>query len=431
MAKRTEVTMPDDAAPETTAERFREFCDNLPEEAMVSIALRRFPHRYTPDVSDIESLPAPAFQPTLDGIQEEIRRRCGPGKYRMWVRYTDPMTKKPIIVSPMFTLAPTASDYAAAGAGEPAGSESDGNIQETLDRISRAARIKAQATELSALKSVVDGPPAVAGNSMQDTLDLLVKAKAVLGGGDQTAEAIRLVSALKDLFPSGHTADPLDGLDKMLSIVEKLRAVGAPAGDRSTWVEVADLVFTHGATLVEKLAPYLPALLQSGAAAVSTVRAAGPVPPAAPAVPILGAPAGAPALANPPAAGAPTAAQDAGINVKALLDSLGGDTTKADRVRGLLDLIWFEQELGPIADDLTESLGWVVDYAEKHCPGILGSLTTLSDEEALSLWYIWDARPRFGGDRARAYFARLLAFARETPAGESMSDTVAPAGGTP
>ena len=395
MRKQTEAPIPEDAAPETTAERFREFCERLPEEAMVSVALRRFPHRYTPMVDEIETLPAPAFMPSLDIMQEEIRRRCGPGKYRMWIRYTDPGTKKSTIVSPMFTLAPTETDYMAPagdGAPAPAGVESDSNIQETLDRISRAARIKAQATELSALRAVVDGPPA--GGSVAETLDLLVKFQAATGGRtDATAEAVKLLAAMRDLLPGAKPTDPLDGLDKMLGIVEKLRAAGAPAGERSTWIEVADLLMTHGAGLVERLAPYLPALLQSGAQAVSTVRAAGPVPPVAPVAPGLGAPAGAPALANPPVP------PDRGaLNLEAIRASVGGDARKGGRLARFLDLAYLEYETlrerneSPSGQEAEGAYVGLADFLDRHCPGLAGSLLTMPLADRLALWGAWDGR---------------------------------------
>ena len=394
MAKRTETPQPDDAAPETTAERFREFVENLPEEAMVSIALRRFPCRYTPNVADIESLPPPAFQPSLEAMQDDIRRRCGPGKYRMWIRYTEPQTKKPILVSPMFTLPPTEADYLPPqGEPAPVGLESDGNIQETLDRLTRAARIKAQASELSALKAAVDGPPA-GGQSVAETLDLLVKFQTAMGGRtDATAEAVKLLAAMRDLLPGAKPTDPLDGLDKMLGIVEKLRAAGAPAGERSTWIEVADLLMTHGAGLVERLAPYLPALLQSGAQAVSTVRSAGPVPPVAPVAPGLGAPAGAPALANPPVP------PDRGaLNPEAIRASVGGDARKGGRLARFLDLAYLEYETlrerneSPGSQEAEGAYVGLADFLDRHCPGLAGSLLTMPLADRLALWGAWDGR---------------------------------------
>jgi hypothetical protein len=58
---------------------FEAFCETIPSDATVSVQLYRLPSEYAPRVMRREKLPPVMFATEQSDMEEDVRRRYGPG----------------------------------------------------------------------------------------------------------------------------------------------------------------------------------------------------------------------------------------------------------------------------------------------------------------------------------------------------------------
>lgn len=273
------------AAPELEPGEIREsflaFVDSIPADGQISVALRRFPHVYTPQVSAEETLAPVGFQQDLEAMQAEIRSRYGPGKYKLYLRFTDPTSRARRMVSPQFILAPSADDYGgahdldAAAVGNP--------VRVALDRLTQAAEVKAQAAEVAALESVVSGTGGK-GGALADFAQLATVFKALQP--PPPPSMLDQLTALRAAgFPvfsqgGGGAAETIAMIREVVTLKDTLG--GGAGGPGGFWDFAGEVVRTLGPNIGEILGNLNTILGQLKATTPAPAAAPGPMPSANP-----------------------------------------------------------------------------------------------------------------------------------------------------
>lgn len=381
-------------------DEFLQFVGTLPADSTIGVNLTRVPHKYTPDLMEAEHLAPPEFRPDLQEMMEEVRERYGPGKYRLYIRHTDPLTRKRKMVRPVFLLGkdPRAVPLEA----ELAGAPGPDPIRAAMDRLSSAAQLQAEASELRALQDAVAGK--AAGPPAADPVEQTRKMIEIVKSAVPNVDLVKLL-----LERAAPAASETPKFSEMLATAREFITLsrefgGGTGGGQSAWAELV-------LGLVKELGPYLPAI---AAALRHTTDRGAPVP-AAPAEPSPAPVPGPPQV--PPPAAAPALESPApvpgGIQWATLLRAVNGDALKADRLRSAL--LAAMVEMG--APEETWPDGWdrTIDFCEAHLPGFLGSLLELEPARVWEAWVTWLPAHQ-GNPRARGWVDGLLDRAK-MPAG--------------
>jgi len=244
----------------------------------------------------------------------------------------------------------------------------------------RAVNLKAQAVELGALGALADagtGPaaaaPAAAVSNLKEMLELARMLQPdVLGTLRTAVEMVRGTGAPA----GGGTLEQLSALEKVAGIVERFAGGGGGAAKSGAW-DFAIEALRQVAPMVPAL---LPALVQVAIARGGAAPAPGPAP--------------APAVPGPPA---PVTALPRDVSTlppgsDPVLTAVEGDAAKAERLRNLLNVTWWE--MGTATDPEAREGGFerVADLADAHLPGLVEQLHKLGPEAAWQLWMTLDPR---------------------------------------
>jgi len=324
------------AAPELEPGEIREsflaFVESIPADGQISVSLRRFPHAYTPQVSAEETLAPVGFQEDLEAMQAEIRSRYGPGKYKLYLRFTDPSTRARKMVSPSFILAPSAEDYTAGRELERA--PEDNPVQVALHRLTQAAEVKAQAAEVAALESVVSGTGGK-GGALSDFAQLATVFKALQPPAPPSM--LDQLTAMRAAgFPVFSQGAGGGGPAEMIALVREVVSLketlgGGAGGPGGFWDFAGEVVRMIGPNIGEILAN-----LNSVLGQLKTAPPAAPVP-----MPSANPPADMLAPApEPPAVEAAT-----GPDAAACLEAMKGDTDNARLLGAVLSAAYVESGL--------------------------------------------------------------------------------------
>lgn len=362
------------------ASSWARFLASVPIESRVTTTLRRYPCKYTPDVTEEETLPGPAFSESLEAMQVEVRRMAGPGKYLLMVRSDGAGDKKKIRLQKVwFTLPPLDREEPAryAEAPNPA-DEADAAVDDTLARLARAANVQSRARELTALSAAVGGGAAAPAGSVSDTLQLVKALREIMPAPASLNDTLTMLKTAREVFaPAADGSGALDGIAKVLDIAQKLNTGGAPGAARDRWADILDVVLSHGATFIQALGPMLPAIVQAAKGGGVPAGPAATNPPTVPAAPAV-----AGALGEP--------ADPAGPSVETLLPHVDGDPERAARLRAFLDLVVLEASLPPAQWE--DGHGRAAEFADVHLPGFGNNLLTLDPSALAALWGTLDPR---------------------------------------
>ncbi len=385
------------AVPETTegdqdrsAEAFSEFIKSMPEDARITTGLRRLPSYVHPQVTEPEHLPSPAFMPDLGQMQEEVRRRYGPGRYRLYVTMKNERGKHERFAGPIFFLAPTPEEEA----GEIMPGERDrpaDPLDDALDRMASTAERESKAKVVAILQGKAE-PTAAGKGGLEEMRAWIEVLRAVM---PQQPDAITLLKNMRDLIaPAGAQATTPDAtlnmIEKTVSILQGLG--GGEGGSRRSAMEV---VVSGIVELARSWGPYLPAVVKALASVQQQVRAGGPAPPAAPAVP----PADVTKIAEPQ-----------GPAAEILARAVGEDPGKQLALGTLLNIAFLEMQTRPPSlQDADDSYGRVADFAEARLPGFCGDLVKMTPEQVWGLWVTLDPRVQ-RLEQASAWLSGFLAY---------------------
>lgn len=380
-----------------SAEAFGEFVRSMPEDARITTGLRRLPSYVHPQVTEPEHLPAPQFMPDLGQMQEEVRRRYGPGRYRLYVTMKNERGKTERFAGPVFFLAPTPAEEAG---GEFLPEERErpmDPLDSALDKLGRAAETESKARAVAILQGKQQPEPAKTGlDEMRAWVEVL---RAVM---PQQPDAITLLKNLRDLIvPAGAQANTPDATLNMIEkTVSILQGLGGEGGARRSTTEV----LVNGIVeLARSWGPYLPAVVKAVAQVQQQVRAGGPVPPAVPQPP------------TPKAVEGPTA--------DLLARAVGDDPVKQLALATLLNITFLEMQTRPPSlQDADDSYARVADFAEARMAGFCGDLVKMTPEQVWTLWVSLDARVQ-GLEHAGPWLTGFLGYlAAPAPSEEGGQD---------
>jgi hypothetical protein len=354
------------------AETFDAFLGSVPDTDRITVSLRRLPSYITPHVSAQESLPPPGFQTNLEAMEGEVRARYGPGRYKLWVRWRHPETRtKDRMTAPEFTLAPVAEDFAQ-GKGEPAGDHVDTSetVQDSLGHLARAAKIQAQATELSALRSAVSGP---APTGAPDNLTQMKLMTEILKNLAPHTDPMTMLKTAKELFAPSTPHDPagtLTLLDKLGDVLQKFAGEGGASRSEGFW--------TFATEAMRHVGPNLPAILDVAARVLAQTRPSATDGAQPPAIPSPGSPVGKALPENSPQ----------GI----ARELTGGDPHALLALSTWLNMAMVEVS-GPLATTLPQDgYGLLFDYLDTHLPIVLQRWAAAPAEAVWTVWSVLDPR---------------------------------------
>jgi hypothetical protein len=369
---RTETEAPEGATQERSpAESFDAFLESVPDTDRVTVSLRRMPSYITPDVTTQESLPPPVFQSDLEAMQGEVRRRYGPGRYKLWVRWRHPETRnKDRITAPEFTLAPVEEDFSPIK-GEPAADAGDtaGAVQDSLAHLARAAKIKAQATELGALRMAVDGGPAsaVPADPLAQLSQLATVFKAIMPQDNSLA---MLVKAKEILAPAAaqDPAGTLSLLDKLGDVLQKFAGEGGASRSEGFW--------SFATEAMRVLGPNLPGILDVASQVLARSQAGGVSTPVAPSIP---------------------AATEARPLPENSPQAIVRELTGGDPHAHLALVTWLNMALVEVSGLMATTnpqngYSLLLDYLDSHLPWILQRWESAPPESVWSVWSTLDPR---------------------------------------
>jgi len=376
MKRKADAAPPESGTQERSpVEAFDAFVESVPDADRVTVSLRRMPSYITPQVTALESLPAPVFQQDLEAMQQEIRSRHGPGRYKLWVRWNHPQDrKKNRVTAPEFTLAPVAEDFApgkAEATVDPGGTAEA--VQDSLAHLARAARIQAQATELGALRKAVDGAPATAtADPLAQLSQLATLFKAMLPADNSLAMLAKAKELLAPASAQDHVGT-LTLLDKLGDVLVKFSGEGGASRSEGFWTFATEALRTLG--------PNLPAILDVAARVMAQTR------PSA-----TGATDGAP----PPAIPSPTTAAGKALpenSPQAIAKELtGGDPHALLALSTWLNMALVELS-GPLAATMPQDgYGLLLDYLDTHLPMVLQRWADASPDAVWTVWTVLDPR---------------------------------------
>ena len=333
---------------------FEDFVDSLPAEGQVKVSLKRTPSDLHPGLT----MPASLFPPPRIGafpdMQEEVARRFGPGEYSITVLWYGPGGRKDRRIS---RPQPFRIESGDAGPGEPL-PDLPPEREPPPDLRATVARVLSQRADQAEL----DQAARLAG----------LNPAAILPPVDQTEQLVKLLGAMKAMFPPQAPVAPVEAgglvgmFKEVLGFVRELAPDGGPAP--SFW----SALVPHLVDLMKSWGPYLPqvasALAQAKAAAGVPVVV--PVPEMAPQPP-------------PQLAGAPDAA---------LAPLTGGDPMLTLALRAFLDMAFLECRKPHMADSARESYGLLADYCDANFHQLLGYLVSCPPADLFANWCALDAR---------------------------------------
>jgi hypothetical protein len=387
------------------AETFDAFLGSVPDTDRITVSLRRLPSYITPHVSQQESLPPPGFQTNLEAMETEVRARYGPGRYKLWVRWRHPETRtKDRMTAPEFTLAPVADDFIQ-GRGEPAEHpDTSETVQDSLGHLARAAKIQAQATELSALRSAVSGP---APTSAPDTLGQMKLMTDILKNLAPHTDPMTMLKTAKELFGPSTPHDPagtLSLLDKLGDVLQKFGGEGGASRSEGFWGFATEAMRHVGPNLdrIVDVALRVLVQMQTGAAGAS--------------VGIDGAPA--PAISSPISGGKSLPENSPQAIARELT---GGDPHALLALQTWLNMALVELS-GPLAATMPQDgYGLLLDYLDTHLPVMVQRWGAAPADAVWTVWTTLDPRI-LQIPAARLWLDGLLQAAKapaETPPGGS------------
>lgn len=353
-------------------ESFAEFIRSMPEEARITVGLRRLPSYVHPQVTEPEHLPAPQFQPDLGLMQEDVRRRYGPGRYRLYVNMKNAQGRTERFTGPVFFLAPTPEEESGEIIDER--ERPMDPLDSALDRMASTAERESKAKVVAILQGKAE--PSAAGKGLDEMKAWIEVLRAVL---PQPTDPITLLKNMRDLIapPGVPGATP----DATLTMIEKtvgiLQGLGVGGGEGGARRSIAEVVVSGIVDLARSWGPYLPAVVKALASVQQQVRTGGPVPPATPSVP---------APEQPKPLEAPTA--------DLLARAVGEDQAKQLAMGTLLSMALVEMQTVAMGDPLAleDSYERVADFAEARLPGLCGDLVKMTPEQVWTLWVSLDGR---------------------------------------
>jgi len=363
------------AQEQSPAEGFDAFLQSIPDTERVTVSLRRMPSYITPEVTTTEQLPPCVFQSDLEAMQQEIRTRYGPGRYKLWVRWRHPETRKhDRVTAPEFTLAPVAEDFAR-GKGEPTsdGADTSATVQDSLGHLARAAKIQAQATELGALRAAVGGGPAAApADPLAQLAQLATLFKSILPADN----SLTMLAKAKEIFSPASAQDhvgTLTLLDKLGDVLQKFSGEGGASRSEGFWTFATEALRTLG--------PNLPAILDVAARVMAQTR------PSA-----TGGTDGAPAAAIPSPA-APSGKALVENSPQAIAKELtGGDPHALLALSTWLNMALVELS-GPLAGTMPQDgYSRLLDYLDTHLPLVLQRWVDAPADAVWTVWSVLDPR---------------------------------------
>jgi hypothetical protein len=373
MKRKADAAPPESGTQERSpVEAFDAFVESVPDADRVTVSLRRMPSYITPQVTALESLPAPVFQQDLEAMQQEIRSRHGPGRYKLWVRWNHPDDrKKNRVTAPEFTLAPVPEDFASARAETPVDTGGTAEaVQDSLAHLARAARIQAQATELGALRKAVDGAPATAtADPIAQLSQLATLFKAMLPADNSLAMLAKAKEILAPPSAQDHVGT-LTLLDKLGDMLQKFAGEGGASRSEGFWTFATEALRTLG--------PNLPAILDVAARVIAQTRpsATDGSPP--------------PAIPSPTTAGGKALPEN---SPQAIAKELtGGDPHALLALSTWLNMAIVELS-GPLAATMPQN-GYelLLDYLDTHLPMVLQRWAAAPADAVWTVWAALDSR---------------------------------------
>ena len=366
MPSKTPQPDPEQFAPSEAADSFDAFLSSLPADASISVSLYRLPSYIHPQVTRQESLPPVSWAPDLEIMSTEIRARYGPGRYKLYIRLTDPTTRRRKIISPEITLAPVAEDFAEPAAPAAEAESTSATLEAAMQRRARAIDLKSKALELSALE--MDPGAGRQGESV------IEQVKAM-------SEILRNLQPPAPPAPAGSLSETV----ALLKVVMDYAPQGGGGGEGGPW--------TFATRVFETLGPHLPGMLSNVLQILNTIKATPPAPaPAAPGgspVADLSAPAPVVAAAPNPAALGPVTPVP-GPDQASVLQAVDNDPARAQRMRAFLDFCYLEMDMPP--DEVSDSLEDAASFLDRHLPGYAPQLLAVGAARVWELWMLLDPR---------------------------------------
>lgn len=363
---------------------FQQFVDTIPDHTRVSVSLRRLPSYVHPQTSEPESLPPPNFVADLEQMEQEVRRRYGPGRYKLYIRIPDEKGYTKRFTAPTIFLAPTADDI------EPGPEPGPGDsLDSALDRMATSMERESKARTVAILMGKPQQAEATGATGLNDLKQWVEVLRVLL---PQSPDPLTLLKTARDLLvpPGAGPTSPdatLSLIEKTLGIVQGL-GVGEGGARRST----TEVVISGIVELAKSWGPYLPAVVRAVAAVQQQARAVGPTAPATAAV--------------------PTAHMMPLPNPDVLLQATGGDPQKSLALGALLNLAFIEMTVNPQApEDRQDSFGRVAEFSDARLPGFTQDLLKITGEQVWTMWVQLDPRMETapGGAQWLADFLRYLA----------------------
>ncbi len=386
-------------APQAEEERdlagqeFDGFIQSVPADARIYVTLKRCPSYLHPHVTENEDLPPPAFQQNFEAMQNEIRARYGPGKYRLYVRFIDPKTRKHRFTWPTFLLAETPEEEEHRLQAQAAGAGVD-PLEQARVSLGRAAMLRAQAAELEATEAAATWGRKPASAAPDPQADLVRALLPALIAALKPQDPIALARNLRELMAPAKGDGGIGGLaEGVAAIMDVAERMGGRRGAGGLW----EVAIPHLAEVLKTWGPHLPAVarvLAGGAEEVRRARAAAgqEAPPAAPAAP-----------------GEPAAEPAAGPVAQAA----GEDPRKQEALQTLLRMGYLGMTApasagpGEAREDEYATLG---DFCLAHLPGLREDLLRMGPEQVWGTWSALDPRVLKLGEPARAWVEGFRAF---------------------
>jgi hypothetical protein len=381
---------------------FEAFCETIPADATLSVQLYRLPSEYNPRVMRREKLPPVMFAAEQDQMEEDVRRRYGPGLYQLYIRYTDPKTRARRMVCPQFLLAPGAEDEGqtinerrqndgrASLEESPVLDDTSAMIDRSMARLAQAADVQARAIQLRALTNVVSGPSEATSNPIEQT-----KAAMELFGN--------VMAAVKSLqpppAPAGDPANIVSLVDKLGDLMVKFG--GGGGGDMRDRAGGWDFAVEA----LRQLGPNLPAVLDVATKILERLPGGAMVTPV-PHAPIPG-PGEIPPMeqraVNPP---------PISVSWTDVLAAVGNDDAAARRLALVLDMAFLEYSRP--RGEWSEGYERLLDVIETHTPGLASQFASVTAEKVWELIMLWDPRTAYS-TTAPEWVREFVAFLKNPP----------------